>query len=89
MLAEIEHTLRRYNSSLNDNVVISTSTDADLETGLYPFERVVFPSDSERFIHVPVSSGQNMIEASSLPCSLKDTGINVSTGPVVDFRVKK
>ncbi len=74
-------------------VTISTSTDstfADLASHEYPFEQIVFPSDPERFIHIPTSPRQNLIEvSSSIQYSLADLGITVSTGPVVDFRVKE
>jgi adenine-specific DNA-methyltransferase len=74
-------------------VTISTSTDdtfIDLATHEYPFERIVFPDDQERFIHVPTSPEPNAIESSpAIRYTLHDLGIKVSTGPVVDFRVKK
>lgn len=73
-------------------VTVSTSTDdsfTDLMSSEYPFDRIVLPDDTERFIHVPTSLEQNAIECSSaIGYKLADLGINVSTGPVVDFRVK-
>lgn len=73
-------------------VTISTSTDdrfTDIETHVYPFDRIVFPDDPERFIHVPTSPENNHIEVSPLiRYSLADIGLEVSTGPVVDFRVR-
>ena len=73
-------------------VVISTSTDdsfSDYATHTCPFSQIVFRNDSEKFIHIP--SGANQ-EATALPAtfshSLADIGVEVSTGPVVDFRVK-
>ncbi len=74
-------------------VTVTTSTDdsfADLATNTHPFNRIVFPDDTERFIHVPTSVERNAIELSSaIHCSLEDIGIKVSTGPVVDFRLKE
>ncbi len=74
-------------------VAVSTSTDdtfADLLIHEHPFDRIVFPDDPERFIHVPTSPGKNAIELSSaICCTLADLGIKVSTGPVVDFRLKE
>lgn len=74
-------------------VTISTSTDdtfANLETFEHPFDRIVFPDDPERFIHVPTSLKKTAIELSeSIRCTLADLGIKVSTGPVVDFRLKE
>lgn len=73
-------------------VTISTSTDDlfdDLETFVYPFESIVFPDDPERFIHVPTSPENNYIELSPhVNSSLASLGLSVSTGPVVDFRLK-
>lgn len=74
-------------------VTVSTSTDdsfTDMLTHEYPFHRIVFPDDSERFIHVPTSPGRGAIElAPSIRYSLDDLGVKVSTGPVVDFRVRE
>ena len=73
-------------------VTISTSTDdsfSDLTTHEHPFDRIVFPDDPERFIHVPITTKRSTIEL--LPAvrySLADIGVKVSTGPVVDFRLK-
>ncbi|MDO5642269.1 MAG: Eco57I restriction-modification methylase domain-containing protein [Paracoccus sp. (in: a-proteobacteria)] len=58
-------------------VTVSTSTDdsfSDLAAHEHPFDRIVFPDDPERFIHVPTTTGKSIIE--------------LSTGPVVDFRLK-
>jgi adenine-specific DNA-methyltransferase len=74
-------------------VVVSTSTDnafTDLTIHQHPFDRIVFPDDSERFIHVPMSPEKNAVDLSpAIRHTLSDLGIKVSTGPVVDFRLKK
>jgi adenine-specific DNA-methyltransferase len=74
-------------------VTVSTSTDdtfADLVTHEHPFDRIVFPDDPERFIHVPTSLEKNVVELSeAIRCTMADLGIKVSTGPVVDFRLKE
>ena len=81
------------------DVKVTTSTDdsfADLVEHIYPFDRIVLPDDPalftdkpERFIHVPTSPELNAIELSSLfVYSLEELGIKVSTGPVIDFRLK-
>jgi adenine-specific DNA-methyltransferase len=73
-------------------VRISTSTDdtfSDLTVHEHPFDRIVFPDDSERFIHVPTSPDKNTLELTpAIQYSLANLGIKVSTGPVVDFRLK-
>ena len=73
-------------------ITVTTSTDdsfSDLTTNEHPFDRIVFPDDPERFIHVPTTTEKSAIEL--LPFvrySLADIGVKVSTGPVVDFRLK-
>lgn len=73
-------------------VTVSTSTDdtfADLVTNEHPFDRIVFPDDPERFVHVPTTTEKSAIELlPSVRYSLADIGLKVSTGPVVDFRLK-
>ncbi len=74
-------------------VTITTSTDdrfTDLATNDHPLDRIVFPDDPERFIHVPTTTEKSTIELSpAVRYSLADLGIKVSTGPVVDFRLKE
>ncbi len=75
-----------------EDVTISTSTDdsfTDLITHKHPFNRIVFSGDPEQFIHIPTSLKENTIEQSpAIHYSLIDLGLTVSTGPVVDFRLK-
>ncbi|MDD5297163.1 MAG: Eco57I restriction-modification methylase domain-containing protein [Rhodocyclaceae bacterium] len=85
--------IRLERSGRQGPVVVSTSSDdsfCDLVTREHPFDRIMFPDDPERFIHVPTSPEGDAPE----PCricrySLFDLGIQVSTGPVVDFRLKE
>lgn len=73
-------------------VTISTSNDdsfSDFTSFSVPFDQIVTPGDSEGFIHIPASSGPDPRALPSSAChSLADLGIEVSTGPVVDFRLK-
>ncbi len=75
------------------DVCISTSRDQsleDMQTFTFPFERIVLPSDPEQFIHVPTEEGLTQLERSPIvDSSLKDVGVKLSTGPVVDFRVRE
>jgi len=73
------------------SVVISTSHDAkflDLQQTTFDAVAIVKPNDLEQFIHIPTATGQT-----SAPrlCThtLRDLGLEVCTGPVVDFRLKK
>jgi len=74
------------------DVVVTTSTDAsmsDYRRETYPFRRIVRPGDDDLFIHVPTSVEKDPISQSgALSSSLQDVGVQVSTGPVVDFRVR-
>jgi adenine-specific DNA-methyltransferase len=74
------------------NVKITTSTDdsfADLASHEHPFGRIVFSTDPERFIHIPTSPECDEIGLpEGINYSLEELGIQVSTGPVVDFRLK-
>ena len=73
-------------------VKVSTSTDdsfADLATFEHRFERIVFPDDAERFIHVPTAEEENITLSPIIHHTLADLGIQVSTGPIVDFRLKE
>jgi adenine-specific DNA-methyltransferase len=78
--------------AIQESVVVSTSTDDrfnDIETHIHPFGRIVFPNDLERFIHIQTSVEHNGIELSPvISYSLKEIEIQVSTGPIVDFRAK-
>lgn len=85
--------IRLERGGLQGPVTVSTSTDdtfADLVSHEHPFERIVFPDGPDRFIHVPTSPKKNAIELSpTIRYTLADLGIKVSTGPVVDFRLKE
>lgn len=80
-------------NSKQEYVTISTSKDdqfSDYTTYNHRFSRIVFPDDPEHFIHIPTSPEHNKIELFPEIChSLRDIGVEVSTGPVVDFRVKE
>ena len=74
------------------DVTVTTSADdtfADLDTKTHPFARIVRPGDRELFIHVPTTANDGpLAELKGVHCSLADLGLTVSTGPVVDFRLK-
>jgi tRNA1(Val) A37 N6-methylase TrmN6 len=74
-----------------DSVMISTSTDdtfTDLACYNLTFDKIVFPNDPQRFIHIPTSRNSSIESSSNIRNTLSDLGIKVSTGPVVDFRLK-
>lgn len=75
------------------DVEVSTSTDDrfyDLVIHKYSFDRIVPLDDEERFIHIPSSQQKNEVEIEKIvSCSLAEIKLSVSTGPVVDFRLKE
>ena len=74
-------------------VMITTSSDArfsDLQHDEYQFSEIVHDADDQKFIHVPTSPGHTGISGVPLATrSLDEIGLEVSTGPVVDFRLKE
>ncbi|MCK6472401.1 MAG: Eco57I restriction-modification methylase domain-containing protein [Planctomycetes bacterium] len=74
-------------------VTVSTSGDdtfSDISTRKHSFDAIVEPNDSERFIHIPTCA-PGTSETTGSPAfhhSLGDIGLSVSTGPVVDFRLR-
>lgn len=67
-------------------VAVSSCDDGsftDVSTFNAPFGRVVVPGDPNAFIRIPTQS-----EASSDTVGLSALGIEVSTGPVVEYRVR-
>ena len=73
-------------------VMLSYSKDGslnDIQSRCVPFSAIVNPSDQEMYINIPPyeeSKADNAL--SRMQSSLKDIGIQASTGAVVDFRAK-
>jgi Eco57I restriction endonuclease. len=73
------------------NVIISTSLDdsfEDFSANEFISNHIIDPNDPDKFIHIPVDKEQEQPLPSILRYSLNDINISVSTGPVVDFRLK-
>jgi len=66
-------------------------TATDMTYKVVDFCSIVKSNDSRSFIHIPSSSRDRKIidQLSHFTSSLEEMGLKVSTGPVVDFRVKK
>ncbi|PAV98573.1 methyltransferase [Hafnia paralvei] len=67
-----------------------TVTASDMTIRKVPFESLVNKNDSDRFIHIAANNRDQCIidRLSIFTTNLEQLGINVSTGPVVDFRLK-
>lgn len=65
-------------------------TVPNLMARVVSFESIVKPNDKEKFIHIaPSLFDQTIIDRLSVfSSSLEDINVNVSTGPVVDFRMR-
>jgi len=75
------------------SVIISSSSGiagASMIARSFPFTEIVYPKDPERFIHIPADADHATATAtlSTLPATLDSLGVTVSTGRVVDFRLK-
>jgi len=74
---------------------VSVRTSNGLESGqtenLAPYSTVLAPHDREMVIHLPADEvGMHAMEfVTGLPAGLKQLGLSVSTGPVVDFRARE
>ncbi len=68
----------------------SGESGSEVTETVLPFEEVVHPDDGEKFIHIPSSTSHSLAKQSleGLDSSLESLGVRVSTGRVVDFRLK-
>lgn len=72
-------------------VRVSHSTDdrfADLTQETVPYSAIFRPGDRELFLHVPDGT-VDPLETPRVASSLAEIGVAVSTGPVVDFRMRE
>jgi adenine-specific DNA-methyltransferase len=76
------------------NLTISSSSGEHgdvISERIVPFSEVVYKHDAEKFIHIPSASSHAFAKKTmdGLHTSLAALGLTVSTGPVVDFRLKE
>ena len=73
-------------------VTVSHCTDgtfSDYRESVCEFGEIVKGDDPEQFIHIPESvESASIIAANHFRHTLTDLGLEISTGPVVDFRLK-
>lgn len=73
-------------------VRISTSTDgtfADVTSNHVPFARIVAPDDKQQFINIPITPVAAPSTGANGQHALADLNVTVSTGPVVDHRLRR
>lgn len=81
-------------SAAQGKVIVSSTKQADFSTEMTvrraDFNEIVKPDDQDMVIHITPDDEAVSIDSciKSLPCTLADLGIEVSTGPVVDFRLR-
>ncbi len=74
------------------DVTISDSQDgmfSDYREGCFAFDRIVKVGDQECFIHVPSLDTEAVSASPLFACTLQEIGLQVCTGPVVDFRLRE
>jgi adenine-specific DNA-methyltransferase len=76
-----------------DELTISSSSGEhgdDITETVFPFAEIVHPHDAEKFIHIPSTASHATAKETmdGLHSSLASLGVTVSTGRVVDFRLK-
>lgn len=76
----------------HEMIVSSSSGEQgdDITEAVFPFAEIVHPHDAEKFIHIPSNNGHAAAKETmdGLTASLASLGVTVSTGRVVDFRLK-
>lgn len=87
----IFHTVKGPNQP--EEVLISSSSGEhgdEITEAIIPFTEIVHPDDAEKFIHIPSTASHvsAKVTMDSLSSSLAALGVTVSTGRVVDFRLK-
>lgn len=81
-------------ANLPDEVTITANagggSDCHSAVRFVPYQNVVDSEDSEQFIHISLNPLEDALRSqmAQFPASLADLGLEVSTGPVVDFRLK-
>ena len=76
---------------IQGDVTVSTSTGSafdDLELRSWPFAAIVHPDDEHEVIAIPIEAPKVEQAASFGGLKLSQIGVDVSTGPVVDFRMR-
>lgn len=73
-----------------DKITVSTGSLESPVVAKIPFSRFVNENDPDKVIHIATETDADEVRSfvNELPCKLDELGLEVSTGPVVDFRLK-
>lgn len=75
------------------DVLVSRSTDErfeDIESSMHCFGEILFENDAEKYFHIPTFGSDTLkLYHQKFKCTLDEIGVQVSTGPVVDFRLRE
>lgn len=76
------------------HILLSSSDGVDFDhtvTRSVPYDRIILPGDRDAFIHLALSDDDTRAteRMSRFTATLATLGLEVSTGPVVDFRAQK
>lgn len=77
-----------------ERVIVSSSEGADFDNARsrsIPYKHIVLPGDRDVFIHLVLNDADDhiMAQMGRFSTSIDKLGLNVSTGPVVDFRAQE
>jgi adenine-specific DNA-methyltransferase len=77
-----------------EKILLSSSNGVDFDhmvTRSMPYDRIILPGDRDAFIHLALSEDDTLAteRMSRFTTTLDDLGLEISTGPVVDFRASK
>lgn len=77
-----------------EQILLSSSNGVDFDntvTRSVPYDRIILPGDRDAFIHLALSDDDTRAteRMSRFITTLDDLGLEISTGPVVDFRAQK
>jgi adenine-specific DNA-methyltransferase len=78
-------------NGIQGEVTVSDCHDAtfsDYREQDFSFRHIVKPGDAESFIHIPALDRLDEADSPLFAYSLNEIGLEVCTGPVVDFRLK-
>lgn len=77
-----------------EHILLSSSDDGQFDNSVtrsVPYDRIILPGDRDAFIHLALSDEDTHAteRMGRFTTTLDDLGLEISTGPVVDFRAQK